>query len=268
MDLYAEVAGEGATVVLVHAGICDSRMWDPQWDAFPAAHRTVRYDLRGFGRSSLPPQPYSHGRDLIALLERLGIQRATLAGASLGGRVALEVAVTHPEVVDALILADAALPGFAWSDELRAFWAKEDAALERGDLDTAVEVNLQMWVDGPRRPAAAADSAVRESVRRMQRRALSCSCRSGRTRRRNCWCRTLPGVSLRSGRRRWLSSARRTCPTSSRSPRSWRGRSPARSLRSSPTLRTSRVSSARLPSTSWSSASWRGIASGSRRLGR
>jgi 3-oxoadipate enol-lactonase len=172
MDLYAEEAGKGATVVLVHAGICDSRMWDPQWDAFPAVHRTVRYDLRGFGRSPLPPQPYSHGRDLVALLERLGIQQATLVGASLGGRVALEVAVTHPEVVDALILADAALPGFAWSDELRAFWAEEDAALERGDLDTAVEVNLQMWVDGPRRPAAAADPAERESVRRMQRRAF------------------------------------------------------------------------------------------------
>jgi 3-oxoadipate enol-lactonase len=99
-------------------------MWDPQWDAFPPAHRTVRYDLRGFGRSPLPPQPYSHARDLIALLERLGVQQATLVGASLGGRVALEAAVMHPEVVDALILAGAALPGFAWSDELRAFWGR------------------------------------------------------------------------------------------------------------------------------------------------
>ena len=113
MDLYAEVAGGGSTVVLVHAGICDSRMWDPQWDVFPAAHRTVRYDLRGFGRSPLLPQPYSHGRDLIALLEHRRIEQAALVGASLGGRVALEVAVAHPEVVDALVLADAALPAFA-----------------------------------------------------------------------------------------------------------------------------------------------------------
>ena len=171
MELHVEVAGKGATVVLVHAGICDSRMWDPQWDALPAAHRTVRYDLRGYGHSPLPPQPSSHAHDLIALLERLGIQRATLVGASLGGRVALEVAATHPGVVDGLILAGAALPGFAWSDALRAFWAEEDAALERGDLNTAVELNLRTWVDGPRRPAAAVDPAVRESVRRMQRRA-------------------------------------------------------------------------------------------------
>jgi 3-oxoadipate enol-lactonase len=172
MNLYAEVAGEGSNVVLVHAGICDSRMWDPQWYAFPATHRTVRYDLRGFGRSPLPPQPYSHGRDLIALLEQLGIQQAILVGASLGGRVALEVAVAHPEVADALILADAALPGFAWSDELRASWAEEDAAVERGDLDAAVEVNLRTWVDGPRRPPTTVDSAVREHVRQMQRRAF------------------------------------------------------------------------------------------------
>jgi pimeloyl-ACP methyl ester carboxylesterase len=172
MDLYAEVAGEGSTVVLVHAGICDSRMWDPQWEAFPAAHRTVRYDLRGFGRSPLPPQPFSHGRDLVALLEQLRIERATLVGASLGGRVTLEVAVAQPEVVDALVLADAALPGFAWSDQLKAFWAEEDAALERGDLDAAVEANLRMWVDGPRRPPTMVASAVRERVGQMQHRAF------------------------------------------------------------------------------------------------
>jgi 3-oxoadipate enol-lactonase len=172
MDLYAEVAGADSTVVLVHAGICDSRMWDPQWDAFRADHQTVRYDLRGFGRSPLPPQSYSHGRDLIALLQQLGIQQATLVGASLGGRVALEVAVAYPQVVDALVLADVALPGFPWSDQLRAFWAEEDTAVERGDLDAAVEANLRMWVDGPRRSPAMVDSAVRQSVRQMQRRAF------------------------------------------------------------------------------------------------
>jgi 3-oxoadipate enol-lactonase len=121
---------------------------------------------------TLVPQPCSHGRDLIALLQQLGIQQASLVGASLGGRVALEVAVAHPQVVSALVLADAALPGYAWSDEIRAFGAAEDAALERGDLDAAVEANLRMWVDGPRRPPAAVDPEVREQVRQMQRRAF------------------------------------------------------------------------------------------------
>jgi 3-oxoadipate enol-lactonase len=97
---------------------------------------------------------------------------AALVGASLGGRVVLEVAVARPQVVDALVLADAALPGFAWSDQVRASWTEEDAALEHGDLHAAVEANLRLWVDGPRRPPTMVDSTVREHVRQMQRRAF------------------------------------------------------------------------------------------------
>ena len=70
------------------------------------------------------------------------------------------------------MLADAALPGYAWSAQVSAFAAEEDAALERGDLDAAVEANLRMWIDGPHRPSAVVDAAVREHVRRMQRRAF------------------------------------------------------------------------------------------------
>jgi 3-oxoadipate enol-lactonase len=172
VDLYVDIAGEGAPVVFVHAGICDSRMWEPQWTAFTAAYRAVRLDLRGFGRSPLPPEPYSHGRDLVALLERLGTGPVALVAASYGGGVALQVAVARPDLVTALVLADAALPGHAWSEEVKASWAEEEAALERGDLDAAVEVNLRMWVDGRRRPPRAVDPTVRERVGEMQRRAF------------------------------------------------------------------------------------------------
>jgi 3-oxoadipate enol-lactonase len=172
MSLYQEVAGDGPAVVLVHAGICDSRMWDPQWTTFPRAHRTVRYDLRGFGRSPLTPGPFSHARDLLALLDQLGLERASLVAASYGGQVALDVAVAHPDRVDRLVLVDARLPLDEWSDQVKAFGAEEEAALERGDLDAAVEANLTMWVDGPQRPPGTADPAVREQVRRMQRRAF------------------------------------------------------------------------------------------------
>jgi len=65
--LYYEVVGEGSPVVLVHAGIADSRMWDPQWVTFPRSHRVVRYDMRGFGRSPLAPGRYAPPADLIAL---------------------------------------------------------------------------------------------------------------------------------------------------------------------------------------------------------
>jgi len=171
-ELYREQAGEGPSVVLVHEAIADSRMWDPQWETFPRAHRTIRYDLRGFGRSPLEPGAFSHARDLAGMLDDLGLERTSLVGGSMGAQVALEVAVAQPERIDRLVLMDAGLPGHAWSDETRAGWAEEEAALERGDLDAAVEVNLRMWVDGPRRSAGAVAAGVRERVGEMQRRAF------------------------------------------------------------------------------------------------
>jgi 3-oxoadipate enol-lactonase len=172
MQLYHQQAGAGPAVVLLHAGICDSRMWDPQWVTFPRTHRTIRYDQRGYGHSPLPQGSWSHARDLLGLLEELGIQRAALVGASQGGQIALELAVARPDLVDALVLVGAGLPGHAWSAQVQACLAEEDAAVRRGDLDAAVEANLRLWVDGPRRQATDVDPAVRKLVAVMQRRAL------------------------------------------------------------------------------------------------
>jgi 3-oxoadipate enol-lactonase len=172
VSLYWEQAGEGSPVVLVHEAIGDSRMWGPQWQTFPRAHRTVRYDMRGFGESPIGPGTYSHARDLVGLLDEVGLERTSLVGGSLGGRVALEVAVAQPDRIEKLVLMDPGGPGGEWSEETQAGWAEEDAALERGDLDAAVEVNLRMWVDGPNRAPEDVDQGVRELVAQMQRRSL------------------------------------------------------------------------------------------------
>jgi pimeloyl-ACP methyl ester carboxylesterase len=172
VELHYEIAGEGPPVVLLHEGIADSRMWEPQWTTFPPRHRTVRYDMRGFGKTLLSPGSFSHARDLAGLLEELALGPAALVGVSLGGRVALEVAVARPELVSALVLVGAGLPGHEWTEETQAGWAEEDAALTRGDLDAAVEVNLRMWVDGPGRSAEDVDAGVRERIGVMQRRAF------------------------------------------------------------------------------------------------
>jgi pimeloyl-ACP methyl ester carboxylesterase len=171
LELFAEVAGEGPAVVLVHEGICDSRMWDEQWERWSQDFRLLRVDLRGFGRSPLGEGPFAHARDLIALMEEHGLAPAALVGVSLGGRVALEVAVARPELVSALVLVAPGLPGHAWSDELRAAWGEEDEAFEAGELDRAVEVSLRTWVDGPRRRPEDVDPALRARVGVMQRRA-------------------------------------------------------------------------------------------------
>jgi len=158
-------------VVLIHAGICDSRMWDPQWETFRPSHRVLRYDMRGFGRSPVGPDSYSNAGDLIDLLEQQGVAKASLVGVSMGGRVALEVAIARPELVDALVLVGAGFPGHDWSAEMNAADEAEMAALKRGDLDAAVEVALRTWVDGPRRRPEDVDSDVRARVAEMQRRA-------------------------------------------------------------------------------------------------
>ena len=171
MDLYAEVAGEGPEIVLFHEGICDSRMWDPQWETFTRSHRVLRFDFRGYGRSQLEPGRFANATDVLDLLDRHNFARAALVGVSLGGRVALEVALAAPERVAALVLVGSGLPGHDWSDEMKATWDEEEAALRSGNVGEAVEISLQTWVDGPRRKPEDVDSAVRARVAEMQRRA-------------------------------------------------------------------------------------------------
>jgi pimeloyl-ACP methyl ester carboxylesterase len=166
------MAGEGPPVLLIHEGICDSRMWKSQWQTFPKVHRTVRCDLRGFGQTPLPAEPYSNARDVVELLDRLELGAAALVGVSLGGRVALEVALARPDLVERLVLVGPGLPGHAWSESVRRYGEEEDAAVARGDLEAAVEANLRMWVDGPNRRADEVDPHMRGFVGEMQRRAL------------------------------------------------------------------------------------------------
>jgi len=129
MDLYAEVAGEGPEIVLFHEGICDSRMWDPQWETLTRSHRVLRFDFRGYGRSPLEPGRFANATDVLDLVDRHNFARAALVGASLGGRVALEVALAAPERVAALVLVGSGLPGHDWSEEMKATWEEEEAAL-------------------------------------------------------------------------------------------------------------------------------------------
>jgi pimeloyl-ACP methyl ester carboxylesterase len=149
----------------------DSRVWDPQWSSFED-YRRIRFDLRGFGRTPVGSLPLTHARDVAELLDGLGVSGAALVAGSMGGRIALEVAIGRPDLVGALVLVGTGLPGVDWSDEVRAYGQAEDEAVARGDLDAATEANLRMWVDGPGRGAADVDPGVREAVRAMQRRAL------------------------------------------------------------------------------------------------
>lgn len=170
MALYSEVAGAGPEIVLLHEGICDSRMWDQQWDDYARSHRLLRLDFRGFGRSPLEPGPFASARDVLDLMEQHGFEHAAVVGVSMGGRVALEVALAAPERVAGLVLVGSGLPGHDWSDEMKSAWEEEEAAALAGDLDKAVDITLRTWVAGPGRSLDDVDPDVRSRVAEMQRR--------------------------------------------------------------------------------------------------
>lgn len=171
--IYYEVAGTGHPLVLVHAGIADLRMWDGQVRVFAEHYSVVRYDMRGFGRSSMVAGPFSHRRDLYDLLRVLGIERACLVGCSKGGQTIIDLALEHPEMVDALVLVGSGLGGYEFAGAPPRQWDEMSAAYRRGDLARAAELELQIWVDGPQRTPDQVDPAVRDRVREMDLVALA-----------------------------------------------------------------------------------------------
>lgn len=166
-ELHVETAGAGEPVVLVHAGITDSRMWEPQVEHLAPAHHVVRYDLRGFGRSTIPPEPFAHHEDLIALFDTLGLGPAIVVGASYGGEVAAAFTLEHPELVRGLVLVNTLAGMREPSEELRAGWRAVNAEMEEGNVEAAVEIESRMWIDGPHRTPGAVDASLRERVTAM-----------------------------------------------------------------------------------------------------
>ena len=142
-ELYYEVEGSGIPVVLVHGLALDARMWDDQVPALAGVATVVRYDLRGFGRSSRDAStPYSHAGDLWLLLDQLGIADAVLVGVSMGGRVVVQAALAAPERVRALVLLDAVLDGVPWDPDSERGMAAIQEEFGTGGLDAAKEAWL------------------------------------------------------------------------------------------------------------------------------
>src|SRR5262245_9045423 len=111
-SLYVEEAGRGPAVVLLHGGLGDRRLWDAQMDAFAEHFRTVRFDLRGFGRSTSGPGTFGVVDDVVAVLDALAIERAALVGLSYGGRIAVDAALERPDRLWALVAVAPGLSGF------------------------------------------------------------------------------------------------------------------------------------------------------------
>ncbi|KQW64998.1 hypothetical protein ASC92_06120 [Variovorax sp. Root411] len=162
-QLYYEEAGVGSAVVLLHGFTLDTRMWDDQFEVLAKRHRVVRYDLRGFGKSSLPTGNYVHADDCKRVLEALSVQRANIVGLSLGGRVAIDVAVKHPAIVSRVVAVDTFVSGYVPSKAFRDASAEMAAAARAGDLAKA----KALWLDHALFRSAATRPAVSARLRQM-----------------------------------------------------------------------------------------------------
>lgn len=97
--LYYEDTGKGEPLILLHGHTFDTRMWDPQFWTLAREYRVVRYDLRGYGKSDMPGEGvhFLHALDLKALMDALKIEKAHIAGLSLGAFVVTDFLALYPE---------------------------------------------------------------------------------------------------------------------------------------------------------------------------
>jgi len=159
---------------MIHAGVADSRQWDAAFAYFAQRMRVVRYDLRGYGKSVPVDGEFSHMGDLIALLAHLELHEPlVLMGCSIGGGLAMNVALTHPSRVRALIIVDAGPSGLELDVETPAKFAEAELAFKAGDLDRVAELETQIWFDGMNRTPSQVNQAMRALAYAMNRHALS-----------------------------------------------------------------------------------------------
>lgn len=165
--LYYEVEGEGHPLTLIHAGIANLRMWDAQVPVFAQRYRVVRYDTRGFGRTTTEDVAFSNRQDLADLLDHLGIDSTYLMGSSRGGIIATDFTVERPERVDALIGVSTMAGGFEPPDvpaELSALWQEMERLEQAGDWEPLSEMETALWVDGPGQSRDRVDPELRRRV--------------------------------------------------------------------------------------------------------
>ena len=146
-ELHHEIAGdERAPVLLLGCSLGTSvAMWEPQVAPLAERLRVVRYDHRGHGASPVPPGPYDIedlGRDVLALMDRLGVERASLGGVSLGGMVAMWLGANAPDRVERLVLCCTSAhmpPASAWAE-------RADKVRSAGTTEVVADAVVERWL--------------------------------------------------------------------------------------------------------------------------
>jgi pimeloyl-ACP methyl ester carboxylesterase len=163
--VFFEERGEGPVILLVHGGMMDRHMWEPQWEGLADEFRLIRFDVRGAGES--PPSDAFHpADDMLAILDALEVEQAHIVGLSNGGAFAVDFALAYPERVDMLILAEPALTGFQFPPSVMQQQMKLIAAFRARDMEEATRVALASPVFDHTRRKHDAWVAVERLIRR------------------------------------------------------------------------------------------------------
>jgi pimeloyl-ACP methyl ester carboxylesterase len=160
--------GPGVPAVLIHPGWGDSGIWDEVAARLEGRVRVIRYDSLGYGESSAPAFRYTALAELQAVLDRLEVERAVLAGHSGGGGTALGLALAEPKRVAELVLLAPGVSGYPWPAD-DPFMLEIETAMRTRDTEAAVAVGLRTWA-----PAGAGESVetqIRSAVAGMRQQA-------------------------------------------------------------------------------------------------
>jgi 3-oxoadipate enol-lactonase len=168
-----EEEGAGPAMLLMHAGVSERHMWDPQWQWLSADHRVVRWDWRGFGDTPHVPGPFSYADDVVRIMDALALTRATLIACSFAGGVALQAALERPGRVERLVLLGSGAPGFEGTNPpaVEKLFTDTEEAFGRGDVETALALLERTWLVGPGRTADEVDPTYLETARTLLHRA-------------------------------------------------------------------------------------------------
>jgi 3-oxoadipate enol-lactonase len=141
-SVFFEASGAGIPIVFVHDGLLHSKGFDRQFEFFKEHYTVIRYDRPGYGQSPPPVSAISDITTLKDLLTQIGIEKAILIGGSAGGRIVLDFAVAHSNMVHAIVLVGPALSGFEFTEHM---WYRG----WRNKWGDTIEEMISFWENDP-----------------------------------------------------------------------------------------------------------------------
>lgn len=158
--IFYEAAGQGPVIVMIHDGLLHRETWNAQFSVFAKRYRAIRWDRRGYGRSTEPTKQFSQLDDLGSVIKALKIDRATLLACSAGGLLAIHFALDHPRIVSALVLVGPIVSGMEFSDH---FASRGDRG--RPANDARIEQKIEYWASKDPWIMAPESAAARQKLK-------------------------------------------------------------------------------------------------------